>query len=63
MSYYVYREDGPNTFQRIEVKVGAQTGEKTIIEAGLQEEDRIAISGIFYLKSARLKGELQEHEH
>jgi cobalt-zinc-cadmium efflux system membrane fusion protein len=62
-SYYVYREDEQNRFQRIEVKVGRGPGEKTIIETGLKEEDRIAISGIFYLKSARLKGELQEHKH
>ena len=60
---YVYREHEPNTFQRIEVEIGGETGENVVVRKGLEEDERIAVTGIFYLRSARLKGELQEHDH
>lgn len=59
-NYFVYREHEPNTFERVEVKIGSQTHERVIIEAGLKEGDRIAAGGVFYLKSVRQKGELSE---
>ena len=61
--HYVYREHEPNTFQRIEVEIGGETGENVVVRKGLEEDERIAVTGIFYLRSARLKGELQEHHH
>jgi cobalt-zinc-cadmium efflux system membrane fusion protein len=60
---YIYREHEPSTFQRVEVEVGARTAEKVVVEKGLNEGDRIAASGLFYLRSARQKGELSEHHH
>jgi cobalt-zinc-cadmium efflux system membrane fusion protein len=61
-SYYVYREQEPDVFVRVPVEPGSQSGERQVIAAGLDEGDRIAVSGLFYLKSARQKGELQEHD-
>ncbi|HVZ38140.1 MAG TPA: efflux RND transporter periplasmic adaptor subunit [Candidatus Kapabacteria bacterium] len=60
--WYVYREQEPNTFRRVPVQIGDAAGERTIVTAGLAEGDRIAVSGLFYLKSARQKGELEEHD-
>lgn len=62
-SYFVYKEHEPNTFQRVEVEPGDDTGDKIVVRSGLAEGDRIAISGLFYLRSAQQKGELSEHDH
>lgn len=61
--YYVYVEHEPGSFRRVPVRVDAESGDRRVVSAGLSEGDRIAVSGIFYLKSARQKGELQEHHH
>ena len=59
---YVYREREPNTFERIQVQLGAQTAESAVVLAGLNAGDRIATDGVFYLKSARQKGELGDDD-
>lgn len=59
---YVYRESAPNTFERIEVRTGAETAESAVILTGLKAGDRIATDGVFYLKSARQKGELGDDD-
>lgn len=61
--HFVYREHEPGTFQRVEVETGSEAGGRTVISAGVKEGERIAAAGVFYLRSARQKGELQEHEH
>lgn len=61
--YYIYREHEPNTFERVEVERGEGGGDMVVITAGLEEGERVAVSGLFYLRSAMLKGELQEHHH
>lgn len=62
-TFFVYREHEPGTFERVEVQVESPIGTKAIIREGIKEGDRIATKGIFYLKSQRQKGELQEHSH
>lgn len=62
-SFFVYREQRAGRFERVAVDVGEQHGGRAIIRAGLTEGDRIAVSGVFYLKSARQKSELAEHHH
>jgi cobalt-zinc-cadmium efflux system membrane fusion protein len=62
-SSYVYIEDEPGHFQRALVEIVSESGDRRVVSAGLKEGDRVAVGGIFYLKSARQKGELQEHEH
>jgi cobalt-zinc-cadmium efflux system membrane fusion protein len=61
--YFVYREHEAGTFERVEIEPGEETSDRTVVRAGLKEGDRIAVSGIFYLRSIRQKEELQEHEH
>lgn len=59
---YVYRELAPNAFERVPVRLGAQTTDYAIVLAGLSAGDRIATDGVFYLKSARQKGELGDDD-
>ncbi|MEO6049433.1 MAG: efflux RND transporter periplasmic adaptor subunit, partial [Candidatus Kapaibacterium sp.] len=58
--FYLYREQEPNTFERVEVEVGPRTGKSAVIRRGVKKGERIAMSGIFYLKSIRQKGDLQD---
>ncbi|MEQ9042792.1 MAG: efflux RND transporter periplasmic adaptor subunit [Alphaproteobacteria bacterium] len=59
---YVYRELTPNAFERVPVRLGTQTTDYAIVLAGLSVGDRIAMDGVFYLKSARQKGELGDDD-
>ena len=59
---YVYREREPNSFERVEVQLGAQTAESAVVLAGLSAGDRVATNGVFYLKSTRQKGELGDDD-
>lgn len=60
---YVYVEHEQNAFMRIPVEVGRRMGDRVVITGGLQESARIVVKGIFYVRSARLKGSLEEHHH
>ena len=62
-SSYVYREHEPGVFERVAVELGGESGERRIVRSGLKEGERIAVTGLFYLKSARQSGELKEHNH
>lgn len=62
-NFYLYRENEPGHFQRVQVMLAPEQGERRVVTSGLKAGDRVATSGIFYLKSARQKGELQEHDH
>lgn len=61
-SSFVYREHEPNAFHRVPVQTGGLSGDQLVITAGLHEGDRVAVSGLFYLKSARQKDVLEEHD-
>ncbi|MGE3799426.1 MAG: efflux RND transporter periplasmic adaptor subunit [Candidatus Kapaibacterium sp.] len=61
--FYLYREEEPNHFERIEVEVEEELEDRTIVRAGVAEGDRIAVKGVFYLRSMRSAGELSEHHH
>ena len=60
--FYVYREHEPNRFQRVEVEAGPHSETRVVIRSGLKKDDRIAASGVFYLKSIRQKGDLSESD-
>ncbi len=60
---YVYVEHAQNAFMRVPVEVGRRMGDRVVITGGLQENTRIVVKGIFYVRSARLKGALEEHHH
>lgn len=60
---YVYKEEEASTFERTEVVLGSSTGLTAVVLSGIAEGDKIVNQGVFYLKSLRQKGELQEHHH
>ncbi|NNE35727.1 MAG: efflux RND transporter periplasmic adaptor subunit, partial [Rhodothermales bacterium] len=59
---YVYIERQPGTFERVLIQLGADTTDQAIVLSGLKVGDRIAVRGVFYLKSARQKGELGDDD-
>lgn len=61
--HYVYEEREPMTFVRWPVVLGPSDGKTAIVLKGLEPGEKIIEKGVFYLKSIRQKGELQEHEH
>lgn len=60
---YVTEQDEAGTFRRVPVQLGAETAEGVEVLAGLESGQQIAVEGVFYLRSARQKGELAEHDH
>lgn len=61
--FFVYKVEKEGIFTRTEISLGDVVSNGVVVSNGLSEGDRIAQTGIFYLKSLRQKGELQEHEH
>jgi len=51
----VYRETAPGQFQRTPVTLGLQQGDVAEVVEGLREGDRVAVSGVFFLKSQDLR--------
>lgn len=60
---YVAVPDEPGTFARTRVETGAETATGIAVTAGLEAGKAVAVKGVFYLRSARQKGELAEHDH
>jgi|GEM_PF-1487809 len=56
-------EGEAGTFVRTEVALGQSTGGGVEVRSGLTAGQRIATEGVFYLRSARQRGELAEHDH
>lgn len=59
----VYLEREPHEFTRVPIETGQRIGDNVVVTNGLQEGLRIAVKGIFYIRSAGMKGELEEHHH
>ncbi len=60
---YVYLQEEPNAFIRVPVETGERMGDRVVITGGLRENSRVVVKGIFYIRSARMKGELEEEHH
>ncbi len=61
---FVVNKDEPNEFVMKEVPLGRKTSQQIEILGGLSEGEEVVGKGSFYLKSERLKGELEEgHAH
>lgn len=60
---YIYVEHRTNEFMRVPVEIGRRMGDRVVITGGLQENSRVVVKGIFYIRSARMKGELEEDHH
>lgn len=55
--------EGGVTFERVPVELGEATVEVVEVRGGLEAGDVVVVDGVFYLRSARQRGELAEHEH
>lgn len=51
---FVFVEEAPNTYRRVDVKVGARTQDWVAIDGGLALEQRVVTRGAFLLKSELL---------
>jgi membrane fusion protein, heavy metal efflux system len=60
---YVAVPGEAGTFARTEVELGEATASGVAVTAGLSAGQQVATKGVFYLRSARQKGELAEHDH
>jgi cobalt-zinc-cadmium efflux system membrane fusion protein len=58
---FIQLDDG--SFVRRDLELGRQIGDRFEVKSGLQEGDRVAITGTFTLKSELLKEGLEEHGH
>jgi multidrug efflux pump subunit AcrA (membrane-fusion protein) len=47
---YVFVKPAPNTFQRKEVQIGAQIGDRIVVFGGLSDGEEIAVEGVMQLK-------------
>ncbi len=60
----VFKLEPGDAFHAENIEVGESIGDWTIVSAGLIEGDQIAVDGVFYLKSLKLKSSLGEgHGH
>lgn len=61
-SAYVYVQESPGRFRLTEINISAETDGFVEVSAGLEAGQVVAVSGVFYLRSARQKGELADHD-
>jgi len=60
---YLFVQTSDSTFERRDVIVGSTLNNTVEIKEGIKEGEKIASSGVFYLKSELKKDELEEDEH
>lgn len=61
--FFVYRQHDSLNFERVEVDAEEGPDNTMIIRSGISPDDPVAVAGLFYLRSIRMKGELAEHNH
>jgi membrane fusion protein, heavy metal efflux system len=61
--YYVYVQTGGESFEKREIKLGANDGEKVQVISGLAEGERIVTKGAYQIKLAQASGAMPGHGH
>ncbi|MEX2594108.1 MAG: efflux RND transporter periplasmic adaptor subunit [Anditalea sp.] len=61
--YYVYVQTGGESFEKREVELGANDGQRVQILSGVQEGERIVTEGAYDIKLSSMSGELPAHGH
>jgi membrane fusion protein, heavy metal efflux system len=61
--YFVYVQTGGESFQKREVKLGANDGEKLQVLSGLSEGERVVTKGAYHIKLSQASGALPDHGH
>ena len=61
--YYVYVQTSGESFQKRELKLGANDGQKVQVLSGLAEGERVVTKGGYQIKLAQASGALPAHGH
>jgi membrane fusion protein, heavy metal efflux system len=61
--FYVYVQTEGESFQKRELKLGANDGEKVQVLAGLSEGERVVTKGAYQIKLSQASGALPAHGH
>ena len=62
-SYYVYVQTGGESFEKREVELGANDGQRVQLLSGVQEGERVVTEGAYDIKLSSMSGELPAHGH
>jgi multidrug efflux pump subunit AcrA (membrane-fusion protein) len=61
--YYVYVQTEGESFQKKELKLGANDGQKVQVLSGVAEGERVVIKGGYQIKLSQASGALPAHGH
>ncbi|MFT3845482.1 MAG: efflux RND transporter periplasmic adaptor subunit [Lacibacter sp.] len=61
--YYVYIQTEGESFQKREVKLGANDGQKVQVLSGVNEGERVVTKGAYQIKLSQASGSLPAHGH
>ena len=61
--FYVYVQTEGESFQKREIKTGANDGEKVQVLSGLSEGERVVTKGAYQIKLSPASGALPTHGH
>ncbi|HLP38170.1 efflux RND transporter periplasmic adaptor subunit [Lacibacter sp.] len=61
--FYVYVQTKGESFQKREVKLGANDGQKVQVLSGVAEAERVVIKGAYQIKLSQASGALPAHGH
>ena len=62
-SYYVYVQTGGESFEKREVELGVNDGQRVQLLSGVQEGERVVTEGAYDIKLSSMSGELPAHGH
>lgn len=62
-NYFVFVEEGHDTFHKHLVKLGCEDGERIVILDGLHKDDIIVTEGAYFVKLASMSSTLPAHNH
>ncbi len=62
-NFYVYVQLGGESFQKRDIKIGANDGENVQVLSGVSEGERVVTKGAYQIKLSSASGELPAHGH
>ena len=62
-SYYVYVQTGGESFEKREVDLGANDGQRVQLLSGVKEGERVVTKGAYDIRLSSMSGELPAHGH
>jgi RND family efflux transporter MFP subunit len=62
-NYFVFVEEGHDSFHKHQVKLGSEDGIRIVIKEGLSKDDIIVTEGAYFVKLASMSNTLPAHNH